>query len=94
VKIVDVKTGAVERQVTKNVKSSKGDLVRFHAKNIAREFAGLAPVKKSILGPVLFIAGPVVVGGAVAAIVIVNWGKGSGSSGDAPKEIVIEGTIK
>lgn len=74
-KIIDVTTGKIERQVADDIKCSKEELVSFHIKNVARKMAGLVKEKKPLTSrwyfwtPVgLVVAG----GGAALAYTLLN----------------------
>jgi curli biogenesis system outer membrane secretion channel CsgG len=49
-KIIDVQTGKIERQVSDDIKCSKEELVSFHIRNVARKMAGLVRLKKPWYG--------------------------------------------
>jgi hypothetical protein len=49
-KIIDVQTGKIERQVSDDIKCSKEELVSFHIRNVARKTAGLVKLKKPWYG--------------------------------------------
>lgn len=91
-KIIDVESGKIERQVSDDIKCSKEDLVSFHIKNVARKMAGLVKEKKPITSrwyfwtPVgLVVAG----GGAALAYTLVNAQDGS-SGEENTQEIQLE----
>ena len=74
-KIIDVATGKIERQVSDDIKCSKEELVSFHIKNVARKMAGLVKDKKPVTTRWYFWT-PVGValagGGAAVAYVLLN----------------------
>ncbi|NLG18078.1 MAG: hypothetical protein GX556_12170 [Fibrobacter sp.] len=78
-KIIDVKSGKIERQVSDDIKCSKEELVSFHIRNIARRMAGLIKEKKPLAGKWYFWApvGLAAVGGGVALFANVNNRKDS-----------------
>lgn len=47
-KIIDVKTGKIERQVADDIASTKEELVSFHIRNVARKMAGLVKEAKPL----------------------------------------------
>jgi hypothetical protein len=49
-KIIDVQSGKIERQVSDDIKCSKEELVSFHIRNVARKMAGLIKLKKPWYG--------------------------------------------
>jgi curli biogenesis system outer membrane secretion channel CsgG len=49
-KIIDVQTGKIERQVSDDIKCTKEELVSFHIRNVARKTAGLVKLKKPWYG--------------------------------------------
>jgi hypothetical protein len=74
-KIIDVQSGKIERQVSEDIKCTKEELVSFHIKNVARKMAGLVKEKKPFVTrwyfwtPVgIVLAG----GGAAAAYLVLN----------------------
>jgi hypothetical protein len=75
-KIIDVATGKIERQVANDIKCSKEELIATHIRNVARIMAGLDKQHKVIVGKWFFWA-PITVGvagGAAALGMFLNTG--------------------
>lgn len=80
-KIIDVTSGKIERQVADDIKCSKEDLVSFHIKNVARKMAGLVKEKKPLTTRAAFwvpVGAALLGGGGVVAYLLLN------SSDDTP----------
>jgi hypothetical protein len=91
IKMIDVTTGAVTHQITRNVKCSKSDLVAFEARNCGREIAGLPRLKKPVWPIIVGITAPVVAaGGAIGLILYLTNGSSSGNN----RVITVDGTFQ
>jgi len=92
-KIIDVATGKIERQVSDDVKCSKEDLVSFHIRNVARIMAGLEKQKKPLTGRPVFwvpVGAALVGGGAAAAYLLLNAGTAGGSMQEIQLEVPLQ----
>lgn len=82
-KIIDVQSGKIERQVADDIKCSKEELVSFHIKNVARKMAGLVKEKKALTSRWYFWTpvGLVVAGGGAALALLLGSGDGESEAG-------------
>ncbi len=74
-KVVDVESGKIERQVADDIKCTKEELVSFHIKNVARKMAGLVKEKKPLLTRAIFwvpVSTVIAGGGAVLSYMLLN----------------------
>jgi TolB-like protein len=90
-KIIDVQSGKIERQVSDDIQASKEELVSFHIKNVARKMAGLVKEKKPLTTRAVFWVpvGTVVVGGG-AALAYLLLNNSDGAQEDSYQEIQLE----
>lgn len=95
-KIIDVETGKIERQVSEDVKCSKEDLVSFHIRNVARKMAGLVKEKRPVTSRWYFWAPTLVVvgGGAAAVAVLLGGDDDNATEGPADRSLELEVPIQ
>ena len=91
-RIIDVQSGKIERQVSHDIRSSKEDLVSVHIRNVARQMAGQMKIKKPLTTRAVFWvpAGTVLVGGGAALAYVLLNNETSGPDGDQMQEIQLE----
>lgn len=90
-KIIDVQSGKIERQVSDDIQASKEELVAFHIENVARKMAGLVKEKEPLTTRAVFWVpvGTVVVGGG-AALAYLLLNSSDGAQEDSYQEIQLE----
>jgi len=91
-KIIDVATGKIERQVADDLKCSKEELVSFHIRNVARRMAGLVKERKPLTSRWYFWVPTIaaVGGGAAAAAVLLSGDKSTdGESTGRPLQVEV-----
>lgn len=91
-KIIDVQSGKIERQVADDIKCSKEELVSFHIKNVARKMAGLIKEKKPLTSKWYFWApvGLVVAGGGAALAFALLGSDDAGQDSENMQEVQLE----
>jgi len=97
IKVIDVKTGQIERQVADDIFCSKEEFVSFHVRNLARELAGLPKLKAPQRWYTRwYVWTPVVVAGTAAGIFIYRQqGRHKGQTPpDNTLDIPIDGVVK
>lgn len=91
-KIIDVATGKIERQVADDLKCSKEELVSFHIRNVARRMAGLVKERKPLTSRWYFWVPTIaaVGGGAAAAAVLLSGDESTdGESTGRPLQVEV-----
>jgi TolB-like protein len=74
-KVIDVQSGKIERQVSDDIQASKEELISFHIGNVARKMAGLVKEKKPLTSRAVFwvpLGTALVGGGAAVAYLLLN----------------------
>lgn len=90
-KIIDVESGKIERQVADDVKCSKEELVSFHIRNVARKMAGLVKEKKPLTSRWYFwVPVGLAVAGGGAAVAVSLASSDDGGQDEDMQEIQLE----
>ncbi len=95
-KVIDVQSGRIERQVAEDVRCSKEQLVSFHVRQLARRMAGLEKERRPLTSRWYFWApvGAVVVGAGVTIGVLAGGSDEGGGDGATTRLVPFDGSYQ
>jgi hypothetical protein len=94
-KVVDVATAKITKQVSEDAQCTKEDLLLFHVRNVARKLAGLDKINKPFTSQWYFWAPIIaVVGGGAAAATYLIVTNNDGAQTEQPRLLQVEVPIQ